>query len=453
MKKGPVEFIFVIDKSAAMRGREDVVVSEFNAMLREQQDMEGEALITTVLFDDRYELFHDRIDIHAAAPLSKEDCKAQGKAALFDAIGKSMHKFRRVRHGTREDCRGERTVFIIITGSGDRASRGYTEEMVRKRIAYRRKRYGWEFVFFGTSMDAAAVARKIGIAAEMAQDCSADAEGIRTAYTAASSLLTAYRRDEGAGEPGSSIAERAADNVLSKFRAEKEGISFTIEGILRASYEQKEDSAMEVLHAHLGDRIVITGTWAEAEGERELEEEELFEWEISASVFTIGCYAVRIAECLYVDDIGSGTHYTQRVPAGRDRITGYRVSHAEQARAWDAGYCIASGIEPERDRGVRIVTEVSAMNQSEGGGAADYWQNICMAALSRGSSWSERIDYICTVKKDDTVPDGQAVLFVLSRYMGSSYTSEDWYKFTPDGRVGKYHISGYGQNDTDVWEL
>ena len=96
-------------------------------------------------------------------------------------------------------------------------------------------------------------------------------------------------------EPGSSMAERAADNVLSKFRAEKEGISFTIDGILRASYEQNEDSAMEVLHAHLGDRIVITGTWAEAEGERELEEEELFEGEISASVFTIGCYAVRIA--------------------------------------------------------------------------------------------------------------------------------------------------------------
>ena len=73
VKKEPVEFIFIIDKSAAMRGREDIAISEFNTMLREQQGMEGEALITTVLFDDRYELFHDRIDIHAAAPLSKED--------------------------------------------------------------------------------------------------------------------------------------------------------------------------------------------------------------------------------------------------------------------------------------------------------------------------------------------------------------------------------------------
>ncbi len=63
-------------------------------MLREQQDMEGEALITTMLFDDRYELFHDRIDIHAAAPMSREDYKAQGKAALFDAItNEGWHKF------------------------------------------------------------------------------------------------------------------------------------------------------------------------------------------------------------------------------------------------------------------------------------------------------------------------------------------------------------------------
>lgn len=228
--------------------------------------------------------------------------------------------------------------------------------------------------------------------------------------TAVTALMADFRKaaelsyGEDARECGDSTTERATDNGLSKFRAEKEGISFTTEGILRASYKRNEDSAMEALHAHLGDGIVVTGTWAEAEGERELEEEELFEGEISASVFTIGCYTVRIADCLYVDDIESGTHYTQRVLAGRDRIAGYRVSHVERTRAWAAGYSIASEIRLER--GVRVVTEVSAMNQTGSGAAVDCWQNICMAALSKGSSWSEEIGYICTVKKDDTVPDG-----------------------------------------------
>ena len=220
---------------------------------------------------------------------------------------------------------------------------------------------------------------------------------------------------------------------------------------LRESCKQRKNTAMKVLRSHLGNDIVFTGTWEDAAEERELEEEELFEGEISASVFTIGCYNVRIAECLYVDDAESGIHYMQRVPATRDRIARYQASHAERARAWAAGYSMASGIGLER--GVQVVTEVSAMNQSESGAAVDRWQNICMAALSGGLSWSERIDYICTVKKDDTVPDGQAVLFVLNRYMGDSHTSEDWYKFTPDGRVGTYHTGGYGQNDTDVWEL
>nr|WP_302111354.1 hypothetical protein [uncultured Acetatifactor sp.] len=451
MKKGPVEFIFVIDKSAAMRGREDVVVIEFNAMLREQQDMEGEALITTVLFDDRYELFHDRIDIHAAAPLSKEDYKAQGKAALFDAIGKSMHKFRRVRHGTRESCREERAVFIIITGSGDRASRGYTEEMVRKRIAYRRKEYGWEFVFFGTSMDAAAMAGKIGIAAEMAQDCSADAEGIRTAYAAASSLLAAYRRDEGAGEPGSDMAVQAAKDLRTKCK----DMVFTPADMIRNIYKQNEDSAIETLRRHLGNDIVIT-KWTEAQGEQELEEEELFEGEISASIFTIGCYTVRYAECLYADDSYGGAHgyhYHERVPAGKDIIAEYRDVKREKKRDEAAGI-VRALLGPWmlfREKGVRIVEEVSVLCRSGNGADTDCWQNICLAAQS--FTWSERIDYICTVKKSDTVPDGQAVLFVLSRYMGDSHTSESWYKFTPDGRVGAYRIGGYGQNDTDAWEL
>ena len=441
MKKGPVEFIFVIDKSAAMRGREDVVVSEFNAMLREQQDMEGEALITTVLFDDRYELFHDRIDIHAAAPLSKEDCKAQGKAALFDAIGKSMHKFRRVRHGTREDCRGERTVFIIITGSGDRASRGYTEEMVRKRIAYRRKRYGWEFVFFGTSMDAAAVARKIGIAAEMAQDCSVDAEGINTAYTAASSLLAAYRRDEGAGEPGSDMAEQAAKDLRTKCK----DMVFMPADMIRNIYKQNEDSAIETLRKHLGNDIVIT-KWTEAQGEQELEEEELFEGEISASIFTIGCYTVRYAECLYADDSYGGAHgyhYHERVPAGKDIIAEYR--DVKRNRKLDPWMLF-------RKKGVRIVEEVSVLRRSGNGADTDCWQNICLAA--QGFTWSERIGYICTVKKGDTVPDRQAALFVCHVFVGSSYTKERWHKITPDGKAEIYCIGdAYGGDDSKIWGL
>ena len=128
---------------------------------------------------------------------------------------------------------------------------------------------------------------------------------------------------------------------------------------------------------------------------------------VGASVFTIGCYTVRIADCLYMD--GKGVNDMYRIPAGR--------------------YCSGS---------------------SE---LVDHWQNICMAAQTHRGIGSESIDYICTVKRCHAVSDGQAVLFVLRRYWGDSYTSESWYKFTPDGRAESYHIHGYGQDDTDVWKL
>ncbi len=458
MDRRLTEIIFIIDKSKAMRGLEDAMVKEFNSMLGQQQGMEGEALITTVLFDDRYELFHDRTTIQAAAPLGREDYEVRGGTALLDAIGMSMHKFRRVRHGTRENFRSDKVVFIIIAGGRDNASRGYTEEMIRKRIIYRKQKYEWEFIFFGGNMDAEAEAGKIGIMAEQAYGYNADTDGIHTVYTAVSVLLTAFQKEadfpcrDTSRKDNRDIAERAAGNVLSKFRAEKEKITFSIDRILRSIYKQNKDSAMEVLHAHLGNSIVITGTWEEAEGERELEEEELFEGEITAVVFTMGCYTVRIAECLYKDS--DFMQYMQRIPASQDIITRYRVRHIEEARERAAGRTVVGSImELSWENGVRKVTEVSARYRSGSDELVERWQNICIAAKTRGGIGSASIDYICTVKRCHEVSDEHAALFVLSRYLGDTHTDETWYKFTPDGIVESYRIDGYGQNDTDVWEL
>lgn len=94
MKKGLTELVFIIDRSGSMSGLEDDTIGGFNSMLKQQQAVEGEACITTVLFDDRYELLHDRIDIQAVAPLTREDYTVRGSTALLDAIGKTIHKIR-----------------------------------------------------------------------------------------------------------------------------------------------------------------------------------------------------------------------------------------------------------------------------------------------------------------------------------------------------------------------
>jgi uncharacterized protein YegL len=96
MKKGLTELVFIIDRSGSMEGLESDTIGGFNAMLKEQKALEGEAVVTTVLFDDKYELLHDRIDIKAIKPLTDKDYSVRGSTALLDAVGKTVNKIRAV---------------------------------------------------------------------------------------------------------------------------------------------------------------------------------------------------------------------------------------------------------------------------------------------------------------------------------------------------------------------
>ena len=51
MKRNKTELVFILDKSGSMAGLEEDTIGGFNAMLKKQQKAEGEAFVTTVLFD------------------------------------------------------------------------------------------------------------------------------------------------------------------------------------------------------------------------------------------------------------------------------------------------------------------------------------------------------------------------------------------------------------------
>ena len=206
MKKGLTEMVFIIDRSGSMGGLEKDTIGGFNSMLKEQQAVEGEAVVTTVLFDNRYELLHDRIDIRAVSPLTEKNYTVGGNTALLDALGKTIRKIRDVQEHTAENYRAEKVLFIIITDGEENASREYSAERIKARIEYQKQKYGWEFVFFGANMDAVLEAEKLGISAEYAQNYRADASGTSTAYSAISAISTAYR-----GAP--SLGAIAIDNL------------------------------------------------------------------------------------------------------------------------------------------------------------------------------------------------------------------------------------------------
>lgn len=192
MNKNLTELVFILDKSGSMAGLERDTIGGFNSMLDKQKQEVGECRITTVLFDNRYELLHDRIDIKAVSPITEKEYQVGGSTALLDAIGLTIHKLAGVRKNTAEEYRAGNVMFVIITDGEENSSREYSAEKVKTMIE-EEKKYGWEFVFLGANIDAVETAGRFGISADRAVDYVPDSDGTELNFQMMSEAVSAFR--------------------------------------------------------------------------------------------------------------------------------------------------------------------------------------------------------------------------------------------------------------------
>ena len=194
MKTNITELVFILDKSGSMSGLESDTIGGYNAMLSKQQKEPGEAIVTTVLFDDNYELLHDRIKIKGIRPMTEKEYYVGGCTALLDAIGKTIHKISNVQqHHTRKDQRADKVVLVITTDGMENASREYTAALIKKMVERQKEKYGWEVIFLGVNIDAISAAAKVGISSDRAANYHADSEGTRLNYEAVSQVVSEIR--------------------------------------------------------------------------------------------------------------------------------------------------------------------------------------------------------------------------------------------------------------------
>ncbi len=193
MKNGLTELVFILDKSGSMAGLEKDTIGGFNAMLDKQKALDGECHITTVLFDNRYELLHDRIDMQAVSPMTEKEYYVGGSTALLDAIGQTINKLVAVQRNTAEAFRAEKVMFVIITDGEENASREFSSQKVKAMIEHEQSKYGWEFIFLGANIDAVETAGRFGIREDRAVDYVPDSMGTELNFHAMSETVACFR--------------------------------------------------------------------------------------------------------------------------------------------------------------------------------------------------------------------------------------------------------------------
>ena len=196
MKKGLTELVFIIDRSGSMSGLEADTIGGFNSMITKQNKEEGEALVSTILFDDQTEVLHDRENICKVEPMNENQYFVRGCTALLDAVGGAIHHIGNVHKYARDEDRPEKTVFIITTDGCENASRRYTYEKVKQMVERQKDRFGWEFIFLGANIDAIEVAGRFGINASRAVNYECDHEGTQLNYQVINETVTKMRMAE-----------------------------------------------------------------------------------------------------------------------------------------------------------------------------------------------------------------------------------------------------------------
>ena len=176
-----------------MSGLESDTIGGFNSMIRKQKQAEGEALISTVLFDNVSEVLHDRVNVKDIQSMTEHDYTVRGTTALLDAIGGAIHHIGNVHKYARQEDVPEHTMFVITTDGMENASRYYSSEKVKKMIERQKVKYGWEFLFLGANIDAVETASHFGIGADRAVNYNCDSEGTALNYEVVSDAICSVR--------------------------------------------------------------------------------------------------------------------------------------------------------------------------------------------------------------------------------------------------------------------
>ena len=219
MSKGYTEIVYILDRSGSMGGLEADTIGGFNAMMEKQKKTGEKALVSTVLFDDRSEVIHDRVPIDKIEKMTDKQYYVRGCTALLDAVGGAIQHIGNVHKYIRPEDRPDNTLVVITTDGMENASSRYSREQVENMVKHQQEKYGWEFIFIGANIDAYEEARKFGISKERAVNYVCDEVGTANVYAGISRAVCSVMRAHGSAKASKCLEESNwAEEIKVDFR-------------------------------------------------------------------------------------------------------------------------------------------------------------------------------------------------------------------------------------------
>ena len=211
-KNNLTELVFILDRSGSMAGLESDTIGGFNAMIAKQKKEEGDAYVSTLLFDHECTVLHDRIALADIPPMTDKDYTIGGCTALMDAVGGAIKHIGNIHKYARPEDVPAHTMFIITTDGQENASRRFDSHQVKAMIERQKAKYGWEFLFIGANIDAVETAAGFGIDRNRAVNYRADSKGTQVLYETLNLPISAMRTNTAITEDWSQTIEDDYNN-------------------------------------------------------------------------------------------------------------------------------------------------------------------------------------------------------------------------------------------------